>query len=239
MVTVAKDLINNLKSLGVDILLGIQANRELITKMAPDAVVVATGAKPILPDITGIEGRNVVQAWDLLDGKVGVGQRVAIVGGNGVGLETAIYLANLGTISPEVLHFLMANRAETTKTLTELLNKGNKEVTVVEMTKTAGKDIGLSTRWTVVAELRRLGVKIMTRTRATGVTTDGLEVEREGSRDLLVADSVVIAGGSRSENELADQIQEMVSEIYIVGDAEKPRNALEAIREGFMAGLRL
>jgi 2,4-dienoyl-CoA reductase (NADPH2) len=164
---------------------------------------------------------------------------VAIIGGNGVGLETAIYLANLGTISPEVLHFLMANRAETTKTLTELLNKGNKEVTVVEMTKTAGKDIGLSTRWTVVAELRRLGVKIMTRTRATGVTTDGLEVEREGSRDLLVADSVVIAGGSRSENELADQIQEMVSEIHIVGDAEKPRNALEAIREGFMAGLRL
>lgn len=239
MVTVAKDLINNLKNLGVDILLGIQANRELITKMAPDAVVVATGAKPILPDITGIEGRNVVQAWDLLDGKVGVGQRVAIIGGNGVGLETAIYLANLGTISPEVLHFLMANRAESTKTLTELLNKGNKEVTVVEMTKTAGKDIGLSTRWTVVAELRRLGVKIMTRTRATGVTTDGLEVEREGSRDLLVADSVVIAVGSRSENELADQIQEMVSEIYIVGDAEKPRNALEAIREGFMAGLRL
>ncbi len=239
MVTVAKDLINNLKSLGVDILLGIQANRELITKMAPDAVVVATGASPILPDITGIEGRNVVQAWDLLDGKVGVGQRVAIVGGNGVGLETAIYLANLGTISPDVLHFLMANRAETTKTLTELLNKGNKEVTVVEMTKTAGKDIGLSTRWTVMAELRRLGVKIMTRTRATGVTTDGLEVEREGSRDLLVADSVVIAGGSRSENELTDEIQEMVSEIYIVGDAEKPRNALEAIREGFMAGSRL
>lgn len=239
MVTVAKDLINNLKSLGVDILLGIQANRELITKMAPDAVVVATGARPILPDITGIEGRNVVQAWDLLDERVGVGQRVAIVGGNGVGLETAIYLANLGTISPDVLHFLMANRAETTKTLTELLNKGNKEVTVVEMTKTAGKDIGLSTRWTVMAELRRLGVKIMTHTRATGVTTDGLEVEREGSRDLLVADSVVIAGGSRSENELADEIQEMVSEIYIVGDAKKPRNALEAIREGFMAGSRL
>jgi 2,4-dienoyl-CoA reductase (NADPH2) len=239
MVTVAKDLINNLKSLDVDILLGKEANRELITEMVPDAVVVATGARPILPDMTGIGGRNVVQAWDLLDGKVGVGQRVAIVGGNGVGLETAIYLANLGTISPDVLHFLMANRAETTKTLTELLNKGNKEVTVVEMTKTAGKDIGLSTRWTVIAELRRLGVKIMTRTRATGVITDGLEVEREGNRSLLVADSVVIAGGSRSENELVDQIQEMVSEIYIVGDAKKPRNALEAIREGFMAGSRL
>jgi 2,4-dienoyl-CoA reductase (NADPH2) len=239
MVTVAKDLINNLKSLDVDILLGKEANRELITEMVPDAVVVATGARPILPDMTGIGGRNVVQAWDLLDGKVGVGQRVAIVGGNGVGLETAIYLANLGTISPEVLHFLMANRAETTETLTELLNRGNKEVTVIEMNKTAGKDIGLSTRWTVMAELRRLGVKIMTRTRATGVITDGLEVEREGNRSLLVADSVVIAGGSRSENELVDQIQEMVSEIYIVGDAKKPRNALEAIREGFMAGSRL
>jgi len=239
MVTLAKDLINNLEALTVDIILGKEANPELIRETAPDAVVVASGARPILPDIRGIESKKVVQAWDLLDGKVGVGKKVAIVGGNAVGLETALYLANQGTISPEVLHFLMTNRAESLKGLTELLNKGNKEVTVVEMAKRAGQDIGPSTRWTVMAELRRLGVRIRTGTKAVGITPDGLEVEKKGGPDFVPADSVVIVAGSRSENGLIGQIQGMGSEIYTVGDARKPRNVLEAIREGFMVGLRL
>ncbi len=55
----------------------------------------------------------------------------------------------------------------------------------------------------------------------------------------MPADSVVIAAGSRSENGLIGQIQGMGSEIYTVGDAREPRNVLEAIREGFMVGLRL
>ena len=239
MVTVAKDLANNLEGLGVDILLGREATAALIAEMAPDAVVVATGARPLFPDLSGMDDPKVVQAWDLLSGKVGAGQKVAVVGGNAVGLETAIFLANQGTISPQVLHFLMANKAETTETLTDLLNRGNKEVTVVEMARKVGQDIGLSTRWTVMAELRRLGVKIMTRTKAVGVSPDGLEVERERGRDLLAADSVVIATGSRPENGLVHQIHGMVPEIYTVGDAREPRNALEAIREGFMVGLKL
>ena len=170
---------------------------------------------------------------------MGVGQKVVVVGGNAVGLETALYLANQGTTSPDVLHFLMAHRAEAVETLTEMLNRGNKEVTVVEMAKKVGQDIGPSTRWTVMAELRRLGVRIMTRTKAIGVTPDDLEVEREGRSDLLAADSVVIAAGSRSQNGLVREIEGMVPEIYTIGDAREPRNALEAIREGFMLGSRL
>jgi len=92
------------------------------------------------------------------------------MGGNGVGLETALYLAYQGTISPEVLFFLMANRAESQDTIQSLLNKGNKDITVVEMREKAGQDIGSSTRWTVMAELKRLGVKLMTRTKAKRIT---------------------------------------------------------------------
>jgi hypothetical protein len=50
---------------------------------------------------------------------------------------------------------------------------------------------------------------------------------------------VVIAAGSRSENRLADKLKDLVPEIHVVGDAKSPRNALEAIREGFLAGLRI
>ena len=237
--TVAVDLINNLKVRNVEIFLGKEADARLIGEISPDAVVIATGARPAVPDIPGIDGENVVQAWDLLNGRAGTGKRVVIVGGNAVGLETALYLANLGTLSPEILHFLMANRAESMETLTGLLNRGVKEVTVVEMAKKAGDDIGLTTRWTVMGELSRLGVRVITETRAVGITPEGLEVERRGSIDLLAADSIVIAAGSRPENALADKLKGLALEVLVVGDAKTPRNALAAIREGFEAGFRL
>ncbi len=239
METVSADLINNLKALNAEIITGRAADLDFIREMGPDAVVVASGARPVLPDIPGINGPHVVQAWDLLSGRVGVGKRVAVLGGNAVGLETALYLAGLGTLSPEVLHFLMANRAESIETLTALLNKGIKEVTVVEMTQKAGNDIGLTTRWTILGELRRLGVTILTGTKAVGITPEGLEIEQTDGAGFLPADSIVVAAGSRSENALVEGIREMVSEVYVIGDADRPRNALEAIKEGFEAGLRL
>jgi 2,4-dienoyl-CoA reductase (NADPH2) len=239
MVTAASDLINNLEALNVETLLGKTADATWVEEMAPDAVVIATGAGPILPQIPGIEGQNVVHAWDVLDGKAAVGKRVAIVGGNAVGLETALFLANQGTLSPDVLHFLASNQAESWETLTELLNKGIKEVVVVEMTKKAGQDIGASSRWTVKAELRRLGVSILLNTKAVGVSTDGLEIETEVGRDMVKADSIVIAAGSSAEDALAKEIQGRVPEVFLVGDAKSPRNALDAIREGFEVGLRI
>jgi len=120
-----------------------------------------------------------------------------------------------------------------------LLNKGNKEVTVVEMTKKVGKDIGLTTRWTVMGELRRLGVNIMANTKAVGIKADGLEVEKEDGPDFLHADSIIIAAGSKPENSLISEIESLVPGVYTVGDAKEPRNALDAIKEGFLVGLKI
>jgi 2,4-dienoyl-CoA reductase (NADPH2) len=239
METAARDLIANLNALHLEIIVGRAAGLDFIREMRPDAVVVASGARPVQPDIPGIDAPHVVQAWDLLDGRAGTGKRVAVLGGNAVGLETALYLANLGTLSPEALHFLMTNQAESVETLTGLLNKGIKEVTVVEMTKKAGNDIGLTTRWTILGELGRLGVKILTSTKAVGITPKGLEVEQTDGPGFLPADSIVIAAGSRPENALVEGIRAIVSEVHVIGDARSPRNALEAIKEGFEAGMRL
>jgi 2,4-dienoyl-CoA reductase (NADPH2) len=239
LITAAADLKSNMKALSVDTILGKAVDAAFVKNMAPDAVVVATGAKPNLPDMAGVEDPKVVRAWDVLQGKAQVGKRVVIVGGNAVGLETALYLAHQGTLSPEVLHFLVANRAETWETLEALVNRGNKTVTVLEMAKKAGQDIGPSTRWTVFSELKRLGVKLLTGTKATGITTDGVSVETEGGQDLLPADTVVMAVGSRPEKDLANALLDLCSEVIVVGDAVEPRNALEAIKEGFEAGLKV
>jgi 2,4-dienoyl-CoA reductase (NADPH2) len=239
MISAGEDLENSLKALQVKVVLGKEVDEKVVREMAPDAVVLATGASPILPGIPGIEDEKVVLAWDVLNGTETTGKRAVIIGGNAVGLETALFLANQGTLSPDVLHFLMANRAETFETLETLINKGNKEVTVVEMAQKAGVDIGISTRWTVFAELKRLGVKILTASKAVEINPGGVRIETAQATETLPADSVVIAVGSRSENKLEACLGAWVSDVYVIGDAKEPRNALEAIKEGFLTGLKV
>lgn len=235
----AADLANNCLARNVDILLETDADDHFIQKMNPDVVILATGARPFIPDIRGIDDTKVVMAWDVLAGKVKVGNRIVIVGGNAVGLETALFLACQGTLSPEVLHFLVANRAESWDTLEMLVDKGNKEVTVVEMLNKYGRDIGLSTRWTIVGELKRLGVKIITGARALEVREEGLEIEKKEEHSVLEADSIVIAAGSESENSLLTGMANRMKEVHVIGDAKEPRKALDAIEEGFSTGLKI
>jgi len=239
MTSLVTDLGNNLGALGVNVVLGREADPAFVKDMAPDALVIATGAVPAIPDIPGINGANVSQAWDVLSEKAAVGRRVAIVGGNAVGLETAIFLASQGTISPETLHFLVTNKAESWATIEELVNKGNKEVTLIEMTKKAGMDVGSSTRWTVFAEAGRLGVKIVTGARVVEVTEKGVKIQKEEGTDFLAADSVVLAAGSKSVDNLSGAMAGVVPEIYTIGDAVQPRNGLEAVKEGFLTGLKI
>jgi 2,4-dienoyl-CoA reductase (NADPH2) len=231
----ARDLERNLKARPVEILLGREADEAFIRQRGPDALVLATGASPALPPIPGVNHSKVLLAWDVLGGKATVGTKVVIVGGNAVGLETALYLASQGTLPPEVLHFLMVHKAESPEMLEELLNRGNKEVCVVEMTKKPGQDLGMSTRWTVMAELKRLGVKMISGATAIEVTEAGLKIQKEAREEVLPADSIVLATGSKSENALAS-LKDLVPELYVIGDAKSPRNALEAIREGFLTG---
>ena len=239
MTTAAIDLINNLKALEVEVILNKRADDQLIRAMAPEVLVLAAGARPVIPDIPGTGHSNVHQAWDVLSGEPVDGEGLVIIGGNAVGLETALYLASQGTLSPDVLHFLVANRAETWETMEKLVNEGLWKVTVLEMRKRAGQDIGSSTRWTVMTEMKRLGVRIITGARATEIKTDGVTFEKEGHTDFLRADSVVIAAGSRSEKVLSNDLRSLAPEVYTIGDAAEPRNALEAIKEGFFTGLKI
>ncbi len=237
MATAVKDLATNLDYLGVEVIMGRKADRALVEEMKPDAVLIATGARPGMPPVAGADLPHVVQAWDVLSGNMGVGKKVVIVGGNAGGLDVALFLAGIGTIPPDVLHFLVANKAETLETVLGLMSKGIKEITVLEMAPKAGSDIGLSTRWTVFAELKRLGVTIITGAKVISITPEAVEAETEEGIKRIPADSVVMATGSVSVSDLKAELASLAPEVRIIGDAVRPRNALEAIKEGFMAGL--
>jgi 2,4-dienoyl-CoA reductase (NADPH2) len=239
MITASEDLISNLKSLKIDVLINKKIDAAFVKAFSPDAIVLATGAQPLLPAVNGLEDEKVLTAWDLLSGKGKLGKKVIIIGGNAVGLETALYVANIGTITPDALHFLAVHRAETWDVMESLINKGIKEVTVIEMLAKYGRDIGPSTRWTILDELKRLGVHVVAGAKAIAVTREGLEIEKDGKREIVETDSIVIAAGAKPDNGLESQLRDLVKEIHVVGDAAGPRKALDAIREGFMVGLKI
>jgi len=234
--TFVRYLEGQMKKLKVAVHTGTGATPLHVELEKPEVIVVATGAEPQVPEIQGVNQPHVVMAWDVLTGQADTGKEVIIIGGGAVGLETALFLALKGTIDGDTLHFLMFNQAESLETLQALLYRGLKKVTVVEMLKKLGQDIGTSTRWTILQDLSRLGVKTMTQTTAKEITAEGLLVEREGSELLIRGDSVVIAAGAKPVNDLYEKLKDRALELYLIGDAKAPRKALEAVAEGLAVG---
>ncbi|TKJ28434.1 MAG: NADH:flavin oxidoreductase [Chloroflexi bacterium B3_Chlor] len=237
--TLVVSLCSQLQREGVEVKLGQEASVDLVLASGADAVVVATGAEPIVPEIPGVESEHVVQAWDVLAAEVDVGERITVLGGGATGCLVALYLAQMGTIDAPTLRFLMLNRAETWKTLEELGTRGVKSVTLVEMLPKLGKDIGLTTRWTVLQDLQRCGVETVVNATVKQVLPHGVMVVVDQQDRLIEADTVVLAAGVSSRNSLYEELKDRVNELHLIGDAKRPRKAYDAMHEGFEVGMAI
>ena len=225
---------------GVDVRLNTEVTPELVLKEQPDIVVVATGAVPFNPPIEAVQAPNVYQAWDALSGNCQTGKDVTIVGGGSVGLETAIYLATKGTISPEQLYFLTLHNAETTETLRELMVNGIKNVTVIEMARKMGQDVGASTRWVLMKELEMRGIKLITQAKMKDIGENSVVyTDADGNDVTIKSDSVVLAMGSRPENSLAKTLEEAGFNVKIIGDAKRCGKIGNALDDGFALACEL
>lgn len=91
-----KYLRTQLSKLNVRVERNIGVDPKLISKVKPDVLVIATGGVPIIPDIPGVDGENVVLATDVLLGRKTVGDTIAVIGGGEVGVEVALHLAENG-----------------------------------------------------------------------------------------------------------------------------------------------
>jgi len=236
----ARDLAVQVALSPVQVHLNTVVDEALLQSDPPGHVILATGARPITPPIPGVEGANVVQAWDVLRNRVRTGRKVVIIGGGAVGVEVALFLAEKGTLSGETLKFLMVNKAEPMGDLYNLAVSGTKEVLLIEMVDRIGEGLGKTTRWTLLQDIKRTNVQAMTATKALGITPQGVNVETADGHTLNIpADTVVLGVGSRSHNPLSEPLARLEIPCTLVGDADQVATAFEAMHSGFKAGMAI
>jgi 2,4-dienoyl-CoA reductase (NADPH2) len=204
---VGRYFMNVLPKLGVRIHYRTTATAEKVLAEKPDVAIIAVGASPIIPKIPGVE--NAVTAFDVLSGKVRVGKKVVVIGGGGVGCDTAAHLAD------------------------------RCKVTLVEMLPKVGQDIGISTRWTVLLYLNQKGVEILTETKAVEIKRNAVVVESPKGVREIECDTAILAVGTRPNDGLYDQLNGKVPELYKIGDCVKPRKAIDATHEAFDLALKI
>jgi 2,4-dienoyl-CoA reductase-like NADH-dependent reductase (Old Yellow Enzyme family)/thioredoxin reductase len=203
-------LSGQLKKLGVKIFLNREAAPEEMQEMNADAVILAAGGFPLIPEIPGIDRENVITAWQALAHPEKVGKNAVIVGGGSVGAETA--------------HFLLAR---------------GKDVTLIEMLPEIAGDAEMVNRKVLLRTLGEKGVRIRVLTKATAILAEGVEVEFGGRKEILAADTIVLAAGTRPNDKLEAALRALPVEFHKIGDCANPRKAIDAIHEGFQVALKL
>jgi 2,4-dienoyl-CoA reductase-like NADH-dependent reductase (Old Yellow Enzyme family)/thioredoxin reductase len=201
-----------LARLGVEVHTGRVVGAETVAAVAPDTVIVATGARAAMPAIVGVDGPGVVEAGDVLLGRVEVGaaDRVAVVGGSATGCEAAEALAECAAA-----------------------------VTVLEMEPRAGSGIEAITRRRLLEALRRRGVAIETTAAVVRIEPGAVHVRRNGGpTERFDADLVVLATGWLACGaELAAAVEG--PEVIVLGDAEQPADFVAAVNAAADAVLAL
>jgi len=187
-----------------------ELTEEIVGREKPDAVVIATGSTPVPLNVPGIEG-HAVTAHDVLEGRADVGRRAAVIGGGMIGAETAHHLAHHG-----------------------------RKVTIVEILPDVAQDEQDYVRRFLLNGLAEKGVTIYVHATVTAVKDGTLVIERDGKRETIGPfDTVVTAVGLKPSNELQSRLEGKVGRVVTVGDAAGVRKALEAVAEGYRAGLAI
>ncbi len=196
--------------LPIDVRLHTEMTPSMIREMAPEVLITALGAEPIIPPIPGVRGGNVVTAAEMYTGGAPKDGTYLIIGGGLIGCETALELASSG-----------------------------KTVTIMEMLDTVAPDANLLHRGALMPRLEAAAT-LLTGTRCIRITEEGAYgVDRDGREIFIPADRIVISAGLRPKRAAAQALCGAVLEHISIGDCVKTGNVTDAIRQGFHAARNL
>lgn len=231
------------RRLGVEIVLNKEATAEDILAASKDfdRVVIAAGSRAVMPPIPTEEGAPLVHAWDVFEGKanLGNGKNIVVVGGGDVGVEVAMTIAEIDTITAEQLRFMMIYETEPAEKLKELLTHGYYKVTVVEMGKKFAPDINPGSRWSIMYRTKQLGVKLMKETRVLKLGTDYVSVENADGVQKIPADTIVIAAGAKPNNALYEELKDKLPKVDVIGDSVNVGRINNAVESAYRLAMTI
>jgi len=193
---------------GAKIVLNTPVTKELLEKEKPDVVIIATGAAPDR-SIPGSDKKHVVSLFDVLEGRVKLGQNVVIVGGSGGAISTALYI----------------------------IDKGKNSVTMVDKPKKFGTDVNPSYVWRYMKKLKEGKVVQMVQSTVKEIRDKEVVVEGPDKKETTIpADSVILANLVPNK-ELT--YGKYAKDVYMIGDCVMVRRGTAAIRDGYKMGMRV
>ncbi|HEY1868569.1 MAG TPA: NADPH-dependent 2,4-dienoyl-CoA reductase [Candidatus Cybelea sp.] len=206
-----------------------------------DGIVLAAGVLPRHISMPGGDLPHVVSYADVLFGRCTVGERVAIVGAGGIGVDVAHYLSFGETEADESTRFLYEQGLAAPPN-GALVVDGRKKVALMRRGASIGDRIGKTTRWAVVRALRAAGVETLPNVAYEAIEATGVRVRTAGGAVRTIeADTVVIAAGQERNDALLEPIRALHIPYRIVGGAKDAGelNAVRAFDEGLRAAQEL
>ncbi|MGG1615831.1 FAD-dependent oxidoreductase [Paenibacillus sp. NRS-1782] len=195
-----------LKDLKVDVQLNTEVNRTTVKEYAADAVIFATGSSPKTFSIG--TSTKVYSAEEVLLGIKDPGASTVIVGGGLVGCETALWLADQG-----------------------------KKVTLVEMQEdilTVGGPLCHANEDMLRDLVAFKDIHLLTNTKIVDANDQEYVLKnKDGEETILKADSAILAVGYTPQQSLYEDIQNDVSEAYLIGDAKQVQNIMYAVWDAY------
>lgn len=209
------NLQHELAGAGVKVCTGVRVDRALVRDLAPDVVVVATGATPYRPEIETDGALQIVDAWQVLTDAVEPGHSVVVIDwrSDWIGIGIAQRLAQRG-----------------------------RSVRLAVSGVSVGETLPLYVRDAAVAALHKLGVGMLPYMRLYGSDADSVYLQHIASAEPVILESVntlVLCTGHTPVSDLADALEDLPFDVRIIGDAAAPRTAEEAVYEGLVAGAEI
>lgn len=205
-------LIGQVKKAGIEVELSSRATPEMINGKGFDAVIVATGADPVVPDITGAKGKNVLTPIFAFGNK-NIDKNVVVIGGDHIGTETGMYLAQEG-------HNVT------------VLTSGQK------LAPDAPQIHYISSLQMAYEELKNFS--FITRVTATDISDGKVTYfDARGNYKSIQADSIVVSAGRNPRKADALKFYGVADEFFIIGDCDTAGNIQTCTRSAFAAASRI
>lgn len=238
--------VGQLEKLGVELRLGKKITAKSLPKNDFQEVVLATGIKPRIPDIEGLDHPSVMSYVEAIQGVKPIGEKVIIIGGGGIAFDVAELVTENSNASPlSVQQFL--SRWGIDAELKErggLLGKpafdeGNKRV-VHMLQRSPGKmggRLGKTTGWIHRVGLKQKGVRQTTGVSYKKIDDAGLHYSgTNGQMHVAAGDSIIICAGQLPNREIFDDLRRLNFTTHLIGGAKLAAelDAKRAIREAFL-----